>query len=50
MKLYLVLWQEEEKEAQLLDATADERKKIVKGNNVILDNLSLIQKKLEHLI
>lgn len=33
-------WTRGGKEAQLLDATADERKKIVKGNNVILDNLS----------
>jgi len=33
-------WERGGKEAQLIDPTSDEKKKIVKGNNVILDNLS----------
>jgi hypothetical protein len=33
-------WERGGKEAQLLEGTTDEKKKIVKGNNVILDNLS----------
>lgn len=33
-------WTRGGKEAQLLDETANERKKIIKGNNVIIDNLA----------
>lgn len=33
-------WERGGKEAQLLDPTSDERRKIVKGNHVILDNIA----------
>ncbi len=33
-------WERGGKEAQLLDSTAEEKRKIVKGNNVILDNIA----------
>ena len=33
-------WERGGKEAQLLDPTAEEKRKIVKGNNVIIDNIS----------
>ena len=33
-------WERGGKEAQLLDPTAEEKRKIVKGNNVIVDNIS----------
>ena len=33
-------WQRGGKEAQQLDSTTDEKRKVVKGNNVILDNIS----------
>jgi serine protease len=33
-------WERGGKEAQLLDATLDEKRKVVKGNNVILDNIA----------
>lgn len=33
-------WERGGKEAQLLEATLEEKRKIVKGNNVILDNIS----------
>ncbi|MBS1533751.1 MAG: S8 family serine peptidase [Bacteroidetes bacterium] len=35
-------WKRGGEEAQKLDATSDEKRKIVKGNNVILDNLSFL--------